>query len=127
VFLSFELVSLSNCYLRNTIFEDIDSLWCEITVFGSNGRDITAQEVSCRLPTVETRFRAQVRSCGICGAGFLRVCRFPLPILIPPTAPHSSSLIRGWHNKPGSDRRTKCTQPHPTPRKNYRDTTHALP
>jgi hypothetical protein len=32
-------------------------------------------------------------SCGICGgqsgtgAGFLRVLRFPLPILIPPTAP----------------------------------------
>jgi hypothetical protein len=24
-------------------------------------------------------------------AGFLRVLRFPLPILIPPTAPHSSS------------------------------------
>jgi hypothetical protein len=37
------------------------------------------------------------RSCGICGgqistrAGFLRVVRFPLPILIPPTTPHSSS------------------------------------
>jgi hypothetical protein len=25
------------------------------------------------------------------GAGFLRVLRFPLPILIPPTAPYSSS------------------------------------
>jgi hypothetical protein len=42
------------------------------------------------------RLRAHVRSCGICGrqsgteAGFLRVLRFPLPILIPPTAPHSS-------------------------------------
>jgi hypothetical protein len=37
--------------------------------------------------------RSQVRSCRICGeqsgtgAGFLRVLRFPLPILIPPTAP----------------------------------------
>jgi hypothetical protein len=29
------------------------------------------------------------------GAGFLGVLQFPLPILIPPTVPHSSSLIRG--------------------------------
>jgi hypothetical protein len=53
------------------------------------GRAI-AQEVSRWL-------RARVRSCEICdgqsgtGAGFLRVLRFPLPIFIPPTAPHSSS------------------------------------
>jgi hypothetical protein len=45
-------------------------------------------------------------SCGICGgqsgagAGFLLVLRFPLPILIPPTAPQSSSVIRGWYNRP---------------------------
>jgi hypothetical protein len=44
------------------------------------------------------RVRFQVRSCGICdrqsgtGAGFLRVIRFPLPILIPPTALHSYHL-----------------------------------
>jgi hypothetical protein len=50
------------------------------------------------VPTAEVRFRAQVRSCGICGgrnctgAGFLRVLPFPLPILIA----HSSSTIRGW-------------------------------
>jgi hypothetical protein len=43
------------------------------------------------------RVRAQVRSFGICrgqsdtGAGSLRILRFPLPILIPPTAPHLSS------------------------------------
>jgi hypothetical protein len=48
-----------------------------------------------------------VRSCGICdgqsgtGEGFLRVLRFPLPIFIPPTAPHSSSsIIWGWYNRP---------------------------
>jgi hypothetical protein len=63
--------------------------------------------VSRRLPTAAARVRAQVRSCGISGgqngsgAGFIRVLRFPLPILISPTAPHSSSsIIRGWYNKP---------------------------
>jgi hypothetical protein len=62
----------------------------------STGRAI-AQVVILRLLTAEAQFRAQVRSCGICGgqsgtgAGFLLVLRFPLPILIPPTAPHSSS------------------------------------
>jgi hypothetical protein len=65
-----------------------------------------AQAISLRLPTAADRVRAQVRAqvrlCGICGgrsgtgAGFLRVLRFPLPILIPPTAPHSSSIVRGW-------------------------------
>jgi hypothetical protein len=58
-----------------------------------------AQAVSHLLPTAAARVRAQVRSCGICGeqsgigAGFLRVLRFPLPILIPQTAPHSSPSI----------------------------------
>jgi hypothetical protein len=33
-----------------------------------------------------------------------------LPILIPSTAPHSSTLIRGWYNWPISGRRTKWTQ-----------------
>jgi hypothetical protein len=62
----------------------------------SSGRAI-AQAVSSRLPTAAARVRAQVRKFEICdlqsgtGAGFLRLLRFPLPIVIPPTAPHSSS------------------------------------
>jgi hypothetical protein len=47
--------------------------------------------------------RSRVWSSGICdgqsgaGAGFIRVLRFPLPIFIPPIAPHSSSsIIRDW-------------------------------
>jgi hypothetical protein len=77
------------------------------------------QVVSRRLPTAAAQVRAQVRSRGICGgqsgtgAGFLRVLLFPLPILIPPTAPHSSPIVRGWYNRPVSGRRTKWTQSHP--------------
>jgi hypothetical protein len=69
-------------------------------------RDLTkAQAVSHRLPTVATRVRSH-RSCGTCGeksgtgAGFLRILRFPLQILIPPTAPHSTIIIWGWYNRP---------------------------
>jgi hypothetical protein len=57
---------------------------------------VIAQAVSRRRPTATDRVRVQVRLCGICGGqrdtgvDFLRVLRFPLPILIPPTAPHSA-------------------------------------
>jgi hypothetical protein len=78
-----------------------------------------AQVLTRRLPTAEAQVRAHVRTCGICdgqrdaGTGFLRVLRFPLPIFNPPTAPHSSSLIRSWYNRPISGRRTKWTaSPH---------------
>jgi hypothetical protein len=88
------------------------------------GRNI-AQAVSRRLPTAAARVRPQVRSCGNCGGqsgtggGFLRVLRFPLPVLIPPTTPHSSSsIIRGWYSRPVSGRRTKWTQSHPTKHEN---------
>jgi hypothetical protein len=59
-----------------------------------------AQAVSRWFPTAAARVRARVRLCKICGGqsgtgvGFLGVFRFPLPILIPLTAPHSSSIIR---------------------------------
>jgi hypothetical protein len=68
---------------------------------------------------ISQKVRTQVRSCGICGgrngigAGFLRVFRFPLEILIPQTAPHSSSIIRGWYNRPITGRGTKWTQRYP--------------
>jgi hypothetical protein len=76
------------------------------------GRAI-ARAVSRRLPTAAAWVRTQVRSCEVCGtqsgtrAGFLPIHQFPLPILIPPTALHSSSISRGWYNRPNSGRRTK--------------------
>jgi hypothetical protein len=57
--------------------------------------------VSRRVPITAARSRAKIRSCGICGGqsgtreGFLRVLRFPLPILIPPTASHNNHLSSG--------------------------------
>jgi hypothetical protein len=36
-------------------------------------------------------------------------------MLIPPAAPHSSSIIRDWYERPASGRRTKWTRSHPTP------------
>jgi hypothetical protein len=82
-----------------------------------------AQTVSRRLPTTTVRVRAQVRSCGICGgqsatgAGFLQVPLFSLPIVIPPTGPHSSSIIWGWYNRPVvADVPSGLTQSHPTSR-----------
>jgi hypothetical protein len=59
------------------------------------GRAI-AEVVSSWLPTAAARVQSRVWSSGICGgqsgvgAGFLRVLRFPLPV-IPPNSPSSQS------------------------------------
>jgi hypothetical protein len=60
---------------------------------GKGGRAIT-QAVSRWLPTTAAQVRVRA-ACGVCGgqngtgAGFLRVLRFPLPIIIPPISPLS--------------------------------------
>jgi hypothetical protein len=93
----------------------------KVTHIRPTWRYAIAQAVSRRLPTAAARVRDQVRSSGICGGqigtvtGFLRLLRVPLPILIPPTASHSSSTIKVWYNRPVSGWRTKWTQSHPTP------------
>jgi hypothetical protein len=59
-----------------------------------------AEAVSRRLPIGVAQVQTQVMSCGTCGGRngirvrFLRVFLFPLPIVIPPTAPHSSTITR---------------------------------
>jgi hypothetical protein len=85
------------------------------TKYMSQGRAV-AQAVSRRFPTVAAWDPSHLRSCWICGGQSGTGARFsPLPIFIPPAAPHSS-IIRDWYNRPISGRRTKWTQSHPTPR-----------
>jgi hypothetical protein len=54
-----------------------------------------------------TQVQVQVRSREISGR-----LRFPLSILVPPTAPHSFAVILVWYNRSVSGRRTKWTQSH---------------
>jgi hypothetical protein len=49
------------------------------------------------------------------GQFFPQVLRFLMPILIPPTAPHSSSIIPGWYNRPVSG--LSLTPPHENKKK----------
>jgi hypothetical protein len=72
-----------------------DSGKCSSSSISSNSKDhAVAQAVSSWLPTAAARVRARA-ACGVCGgqngtgAGFLRVLRFPLPIIIPPISPSS--------------------------------------
>jgi hypothetical protein len=65
-----------------------------------------AQAVSRRFLTSAACVRTQARSCGICSGQIGAGARLLLPILIPSIAPHSSSsIIRGWYNRPNSGRR----------------------
>jgi hypothetical protein len=120
LFRIFKLCQHKETGYLNTIFIYATILSTSLSAYVDR---VIAQAVSRRLPNATARFRAQVRSCGNCGgqsgtgAVFLRVLGSPLQILIPPTAPHSSSIIRGWYNKPVSGRHTKWTQSHSTPRK----------
>jgi hypothetical protein len=109
-------MTLVSIFERKTIHskEDQYKWW---NIYMTLGRAI-AEAVSFWLPTAAARVWTQVKPCGICGgqsstgAGFLQVLLFPLPILIPPTAPHSSSIIRGWYSSPIRGRRAKWTQSH---------------
>lgn len=49
------------------------------------------------------------------GADFLQISLFPVPVLIPPTAPYSS-IFWGWYSEPTSGLRAEWTQSHPIPR-----------
>jgi hypothetical protein len=76
-----------------------------------------AQAVSSWLPRAAAQVRVRA-TCGVCdgqssvGAGFLRVLRFPLPI-IPPIS--IIIITWGWHSRPISDRSAEWTQIDYTP------------
>jgi hypothetical protein len=86
--------------------------------FLTEGRAI-AQAVSCWLPTAAAWVLGEVMwdlwwKNGT-WAGFLQVLWFPLPILIPPIAPHPlSSIIRGWYKMPNTGRYINVLKSHLT-------------
>jgi hypothetical protein len=82
--------------------------------FTNHNGHAVAQAVSRWLPTAAVQ--NHVRSaCGVwggqssTGVGFVRVLRFPWPI-IPPISPSSIIIIRGWHNRPISGRSAEWIQ-----------------
>jgi hypothetical protein len=113
--------------LRNTLSFSLNN---KVTEF--NGRAI-AQAVSLLLLNAASLFRFQVKWCGICcgqngtRAGFLRVFRFPLPIVVPPNAPYSA-IVRSWYDRPISGRPAERThnQSLPIPR-NLKEKTVYIP
>jgi hypothetical protein len=74
--------------LDNTVKDRLFTLQetnTELFIVDINGLAI-AQAVSLQLPTTAALVQFQIRSCGRqsgTGAGCLRVCQFPLPILTP--------------------------------------------
>jgi hypothetical protein len=78
------------------------------------------QAVSRWLPTASARVRVRT-ACGVCGgqsdtgAGFLRVLRFPLPIIHQFLHHHNDP---GWHNRSISGCCTEWTQLDSTPHYN---------
>jgi hypothetical protein len=78
-----------------------------------------AQVISRWLPTAATRVRTRLRLCGICdgqsGARscFLRVPRFPMQILILPTAPYKSIILRAGTIGPNNVLHAKRILPYP--------------
>lgn len=89
-----------------------------------------AQPVSPRFPPRRAGFEPRSGPVGFvvdrsgAGVGLLRVLLFPLPLLIPTTAPHQpSSIVRGWYNRLISDWRSKWTQSHLIPKKPKRNYT----
>jgi hypothetical protein len=84
-------------------------------MFSAETTIVHGRAINRRLPTAAAWVRFQVRSCGICGgrsdigAGFLRVLRFLMPILIPPNVPYTS-IIPGWYIRPINGRSANWTQ-----------------
>jgi hypothetical protein len=72
-----------------------------LTQSGLHRKERILNRAGLERDTQKRTVRALARSYKICGlrsgtgAGFLRVLPFPLPILISPTAPHSSSIVAG--------------------------------
>jgi hypothetical protein len=89
----------------------------EVLQCSTEGRAI-AQAVSRRITTAEPGFEPRLGHVGfvvdeaVLSEVFSEYFRFPLSILIPPTAP-SSYIIRVWYTRSISGRRTKWTQSHP--------------